>query len=152
MYRITISWYDRAMAELTDEDYRRLLEFRDGVRRYIHHLEVQAGRLGITPAQHQILLAIRGHAGPKPPSIRDLSTHMLLRHHSMVELVNRAESAGLVRREPDPDDHRVVRVTLTALGTAKLHDLSAAHLDELSRLIPRLRPLLDEELYDVPLK
>jgi DNA-binding MarR family transcriptional regulator len=139
------------MAELTDEDYRRLLEFRDGVRRYLHHLETQAGRLGITPAQHQILLAVRGHPGPKPPSIRDLSTHMLLRHHSMVELVNRAEAAGLVRREPDPDDHRVVRVALTEAGTDKLHHLSAAHLDELSRLIPRLRPLLDEELQDTGL-
>jgi DNA-binding MarR family transcriptional regulator len=139
------------MAELNDEDYRRLLEFRDGVRRYLHHLETQAVRLGITPAQHQILLAVRGHPGSKPPSIRDLSTHMLLRHHSMVELVNRAEAAGLVRREPDPDDHRVVRVTLTELGTGKLHHLSAAHLDELSRLIPRLRPLLDTELQDIGL-
>lgn len=137
------------MAELTDEDYGRLLEFRDGVRRYLHHLESQVGRLGITPAQHQILLAVRGHPGPKPPSIRELSTHMLLRHHSMVELVNRAEAVGLVRREPDSDDHRVVRVTLTTLGTDKLHLLSAAHMDELARLIPRLRPLLDEELQDV---
>ncbi len=137
------------MSGLSDEDYRRLLEFRDGVRRYLHHLETQAGRLGITPAQHQILLAVRGHPSEKSPSIRELSTHMLLRHHSMVELVNRAESAGLVRREPDPDDHRVVRVTLTELGTEKLHHLSAAHLDELSRLIPRLRPLLDDELQDV---
>lgn len=137
------------MDDLTDDDYRRLLEFRDGVRRYIHHLESQAGRLGITPAQHQILLAIRGHPEPKPPSIRELSTHLLLRHHSMVELVNRAEAAGLVRRDPDPDDHRVVRVTLTSLGTEKLHRLSASHMDELNRLIPRLRPLLDVELEDI---
>jgi DNA-binding MarR family transcriptional regulator len=136
------------MAELTDEDYRRLLEFRDGVRRYLHHLESQAGRLGITPAQHQILLAVRGHPGPKAPSIRELSTHMLLRHHSMVELIDRAERAGLVQRWQDPDDHRVVRVALTKLGNEKLHRLSAAHMDELSRLIPRLRPLLDEEFED----
>ena len=137
------------MPELSDDDYRRLLEFRDGVRRYLHHLESQAGRLGITAAQHQMLLAIRGHAGAKPPSIRELSMHMLLRHHSMVELVNRAEAAQLVKREVDPDDHRVVRVTLTPLGTEKLLLLSAAHLDELSRLIPRLRPLLDAELQDI---
>lgn len=137
------------MPELSDEDYRRLLEFRDGVRRYLHHLESQAGRLGITPAQHQLLLAIRGHSGLKAPSIRDLSMHMLLRHHSMVELVNRAEAAGLVRREADQDDHRVVRVTLTPLGSEKLQHLSAVHLDELSRLIPRLRPLMDSDLQNV---
>jgi DNA-binding MarR family transcriptional regulator len=137
------------MAELTDEDYRRLLQFRDGVRRYLHHLESQAGSLGITAAQHQILLAVRGHSGPKPPSIGELRAHMLLRHHSMVELVNRAETAGLVRRQPDPDDHRVVRVTLTDLGIEKLRLLSKAHLDELSRLIPRLRPLLDLEFQEL---
>jgi DNA-binding MarR family transcriptional regulator len=134
------------MAELTDDDYRRLLEFRDGVRRYLHHLEKQAGELGMTPAQHQLLLAVRGHAGEKPPSIGELSTHLLLRHHSMVELVNRAETADLVRREPDPDDHRVVRVVLTKHGNEQLRHLSAAHMDELSRLIPRLRPLVEEEL------
>lgn len=130
--------------ELSDEDYRRLLEFRDGIRRYLNHLEEEARNLGLTPAQHQLLLAVRGHAGDKAPSIRELSEHLLLRHHSMVELVNRAEAADLVRRQPDADDHRVVRVTLTQHGMDQLHLLSASHLEELSRMLPRLRVLFEE--------
>ena len=132
------------MAELSDDDYRRLLEFRDGIRRYLNHLEEEARHLGLTPAQHQLLLAVRGHGGDKAPSIRELSEHLLLRHHSMVELVNRAEAADLVRREPDADDHRVVRVALTEHGMEQLRLLSTSHLEELSRMLPRLRVLFED--------
>jgi DNA-binding MarR family transcriptional regulator len=132
------------VAELSDEDYRRLLGFRDGIRRYLNHLEEEARNLGLTPAQHQLLLAVRGHGGDKAPSIRELSEHLLLRHHSMVELVNRAQAAGLVRREPDADDHRVVRVALTEHGMEQLRLLSTSHLEELSRMLPRLRVLFDD--------
>lgn len=117
---------------LSDEDFAELLRFRDGLRRFLHWSEEQAKAQGLTPAQHQLLLAVRGHAGGAP-SIGEIAEHLLLRHHSVVELVDRAETAGLVRRLTDADDHRVVRVELTADGGRRLTQLSAAHLDELSR-------------------
>jgi DNA-binding MarR family transcriptional regulator len=117
---------------LTDEDFAELLRFRDGLRRFLHWSEEQARAQGLTPAQHQLLLAVRGHPGGVP-SIGEIAEHLLLRHHSVVELVDRAETAGLVRRLTDADDHRVVRVELTADGGNRLTQLSAAHLDELSR-------------------
>jgi len=117
---------------LTDEDFRRLLGFRDGLRRFLHWSESEAKAAGLTATQHQLLLAIRGHGGA--PSIGDIAEHLLLRHHSVVELVDRAERASLVERVDDDADQRVVRLRLTATGRARLEELAAAHLEELSRL------------------
>jgi DNA-binding MarR family transcriptional regulator len=124
---------------LDDAEYRRLLGFRDGLRRFLRWSEEQARAAGLTPAQHQLLLAVRGHEGR--PTIGDLADHLLLRHHSVVELVDRAERAGLVRRRPDRDDHRIVHVGLTAVGSRRLAALSAAHLEELQRLSPHVAPI-----------
>lgn len=125
---------------LTDDDFRRLLAFRDSLRQFLRWSEAEAKDHGLTPAQHQLLLAIRGHDGSHP-SIGEIAEHLLLRHHSVVELVDRAEAAGLVRRVVDGDDHRIVRVTLTPTGARRLTSLSAAHLDELDRW-GQLRALL----------
>ena len=116
---------------LTDEDFGRLLQLRDGLRRFLRWSEARAQAAGMTPAQHQLLLAVRGHGSV--PSVSDVAAHLLLRHHSTVELVDRAVRAGLVRRVTDDGDHRVVRVALTDEGERRLQALSEAHLEELSR-------------------
>jgi DNA-binding MarR family transcriptional regulator len=122
----------RRHAKLTDEDFAALLELRDGLRRFLHWSEDQARAVGVTGTQHQLLLAIRGHGSA--PSIGDIAEHLLLRHHSVVELVDRAERASLVERYDDDVDQRVVRVRLTGEGDAKLTALAAAHIEELARL------------------
>lgn len=126
---------------ITDADYRRLLEFRTGLRRFLRWSEEQAQAAGVSPAQHQLLLAIRGHPDGRGPTISDVAEYLLLRHHSAVGLVDRAETAGLVRRRQDRDDHRIVRLHLTARGAETLHQLTAVALEELGRLSPRLRPV-----------
>lgn len=127
---------------LTDADFARLLAFRDGLRRFLHWSDDQAKVVGLTGAQHQLLLAIRGHGSR--PSIGEVAEHLLLRHHSVVELVDRAASAGLVERIDDPDDQRVVRLRLTRTGERKVAALAAAHLEELSRLRGRFTSLWDD--------
>ena len=124
-------------AGLTDDDFRELLRFRDALRHFQRWSETQARAAGLTPAQHQLLLAVRGHDGD--PTIGDVADHLMLRHHSAVELVDRAERAGLLQRRTDPDDRRVVHLELTADGDAHLAALSAAHLAELRRLQGGLR-------------
>jgi len=127
--------------QLTDAEYQRLLELRTGLRHFLRWSEEQAAAAGLTAAQHQLLLAVRGHDGD--PTIGDVADHLRLRHHSAVELVDRAERAGLLQRRTDPDDRRVVHLELTADGEARLAALSAAHLTELRRLQGGLRiPLL----------
>ncbi len=118
----------------SDSDYRRLLALRTGLRHFLRWSEHQAQAVGITPAQHQLLLAIRGHDDPRGPTVGEIADYLLLRHHSAVGLVDRADTAGLVKRVRDPTDHRVVRLRLTALGERRIEALSALHLEELERL------------------
>ena len=122
------------MARLTQRDFERLLEFRVALRRFQHWSEEQAQSAGLTAVKHQLLVAIKGHPGDVPPTVGDLAGYLLLRPHSTVELVDRAEAAGLVQRTPDPDDGRVVRVRLTGAGEHVLQELTPAHLDRLREL------------------
>lgn len=100
----------------------------------MHWSEHQAASAGLTPAQHQLLLAIRGHPDPRGPTIGEVADYLALRHHSAVELAGRAEKAGHVRRSHDPLDHRLVRLTLTPGGEEHIRHLSEAHLAELRQL------------------
>lgn len=124
---------------LSDQDYAKLLGFRTGLRRFLRWSEAEARAAGLTPAQHQLLLAIRGHPGGISPTVGDLAEHLVLRHHSVVELIDRAERADLVTRTRDPDDHRVVHLSLTPMGRQRIEELSQLHLEELRRLAPLLR-------------
>ncbi|MGD9734624.1 MAG: MarR family winged helix-turn-helix transcriptional regulator [Solirubrobacterales bacterium] len=128
-------------SELRQADYEKLLGFRTALRRFLHWSEAEARAAGLTPAQHQLLLAVRGHPGPEGPTIGELAEYLLLRHHSVVELADRAVATGLVRRLRDKDDQRVVRLRLTADGERATEELALLHLEELRRLAPALREL-----------
>ncbi len=118
-----------------DEAYERLLALRTGLRRFQRWSEQQAADAGLTPAQHQLLLAIRGHADPRGPTIGEVADYLLLRHHSTVGLVDRADAAGLVTRERDAGTTTgSVRLHLTENGAERLEALSALHLQEIERL------------------
>ncbi len=119
---------------LPDAAYARLLALRTGLRHFEAWSAKQARAAGLTPAQHQLLLAIRGHGDPDGPTIGEVADYLLLRHHSAVGLVDRAEAAGLVRRTRSSADHRVVRLQLTEDGASRLERLSSLHLEELARL------------------
>jgi DNA-binding MarR family transcriptional regulator len=147
MYRAAscnVSQYDVVVSknhEPDGDDYRRLLDLRTGLRQFLRWSEQQAKAVGITPAQHQLLLTVRGHPDPEGPTIGDVADALLLRHHSAVGLVDRAVEAGLVDRYTDAIDHRWVRLRLTPLGARRLRQLSGAHLEELRRLAPVMRSL-----------
>lgn len=119
---------------LSDNDYSRLLTLRTSLRRFLRWSEKQAAAAGLTAAQHQLLLAVRGHDDPRGPTIGEVAEYLLLRHHSAVGLVDRADAAGLVTRHRDPDDHRLVRLKLTPSAESRLEALSELHLEELNRL------------------
>jgi DNA-binding MarR family transcriptional regulator len=127
--------------QLSSADYEQLLRFRTGLRRFLRRSEEEATAAGLTPAQHQLLLAIRGHTDAAAPTIGEVADALLVRHHSAVGLVDRAEAAGLVRRRVDRDDARVVRLALTPAGARRLAHLTNAHLEELAVLASTLRPL-----------
>ncbi len=133
---------DQRAHQLTRKDFEHLLAFRTSLRRFQRWSEDQARAAGLTHVQHQLLVAIKGHPGTEPPTVGDLAGYLLLRHHSTVELVDRAEAAGLVRRVADSRDGRVVRVRLTARGDRILSKLTPAHLVELHGLAAVLDELV----------
>jgi DNA-binding MarR family transcriptional regulator len=127
---------------LTRQDFEKLLAFRTSLRRFQRWSEDQASAAGLTHVQHQLLVAVKGHPGDKPPTVGELAGYLLQRHHSTVELVDRAAAAGLVERVPDARDGRIVRVRLTALGERRLAELTPSHLAELRHLATALNELL----------
>lgn len=134
---------DAADSELTDRDYRRLAAFRHALRHFLRFSEQAARAEGLTPNQHQLLLAVRGWSGTTSPTISQVADQLQLRVHSTSELVQRAASADLIRLVTDADDHRRLHVELTEDGHRKLSSLSVLHREELRRFRVHLADLLD---------
>jgi DNA-binding MarR family transcriptional regulator len=126
---------------LEQADFEHLLELRTGLRRFLRWSEEQAKAAGLTAAKHQLLLAIKGHPDPGGPTIGEIADYLVLRHHSAVGLIDRAEKDGLVKRTPDPGSRSIVRVTLTPAGEVKLDALAEAHVQEITHLAPTMRTL-----------
>lgn len=131
---------------MPEEVYAHLLALRTGLRLFERWSERQAESAGLTPAQHQLLLAIRGHGDPPGPTVGEVADYLLLQHHSAVGLVDRAVAAGLVRRDRDASDQRMVRLHLTGEGRERLAALATLHLEE----VQRLQLMVPAEWKDLP--
>ncbi|MCZ7569563.1 MAG: MarR family transcriptional regulator [Ardenticatenaceae bacterium] len=128
---------------MSNAEYEALAAFRYALRQFLRFSEEAAQAVGVTPQQHQALLAIKGFPGRDRVRIGELAERLQIQHHSAVGLVNRLETQDLVIREPDSTDRRQVYVTLTPRGAEMLERLSAAHKEELRRVGPQLHLLLE---------
>jgi DNA-binding MarR family transcriptional regulator len=129
-------------ARVLQKDYERLADFRYALRRFLEFSQSAAKAAGLTPQQHQALLAIKGHRGTLGMTVGELAARLIVRHHSAVELIDRLVEAGLIVRQVDPEDGRRARLVLTGTAEALLESLSASHLEELRRAGPELERLL----------
>jgi DNA-binding MarR family transcriptional regulator len=127
---------------LNQRDYATLASFRRALRIFLAFSEDAARKVGLPPQQHQAILAIRGLAPEAGMTINDLAEQLLLKPPTAVELVDRLEDAGLVRRERDEVDRRRVFLGLTAKANRLLEKLSAEHLAQIRRDAPELIALL----------
>jgi DNA-binding MarR family transcriptional regulator len=132
----------RSVRPITKEHYELLAALRHALRRFLHFSQTAAAAAGLTPQQHQALLAIKGFPGRDHVSVGELAGQLHLRHHSVVGLVDRLGRRQLVRREPSKVDRRRVEVRLTARGETLIRRLSAVHLVELREHGPELHRLL----------
>jgi len=121
------------MKRLTLSDYQALAEFRFQIRKFLHFSEQAVQAAGLERGQYQLMLAIKGIPEGVRPRIRELANRMQIQHHSAVELVNRLERGGFVRRERAQDDRREVLLALTPKGERVLGELALHHHDELLR-------------------
>jgi DNA-binding MarR family transcriptional regulator len=130
--------YNRGMKRLTLSDYQALAEFRYQIRKFLHFSEQAVQAAGLERGQYQLMLAIKGMPAKVRPRIRELANRMHIQHHSAVELINRLESGGHVRRERAQDDRREVLLTLTPKGERVLAELALHHHEELRSSAPDL--------------
>ncbi len=126
------------MKELTLSDYQALAEFRYQIRKFLRFSEQAVRAAGIEPGQYQVMLEIKGMPEGVRPPIRELANRMQIQHHSAVELINRLESGGYVRRERGHDDRREVLLALTPKGEKVLSELALHHHQELRTAAPDL--------------
>ncbi|PYU70969.1 MAG: MarR family transcriptional regulator [Acidobacteria bacterium] len=117
----------------------------------------QAERLlkaaGLTGAQYNVLRILRG-AEPKGLACRAIGDRMISHDPDMTRLLDRMEKRGLITRERQSDDRRVVKARITAQGLSLLKTLdqpvydlhkrqfrrmSAARLKILSDLLEEVR-------------
>ncbi|MGH2903844.1 MAG: MarR family winged helix-turn-helix transcriptional regulator [Solirubrobacteraceae bacterium] len=132
----------RAGRVVGDEDYERLLAFRIELRDFLRWSEQTAHDAGLTPSLHQLLLVVRGQPAPYEPTVGQAARELHVRHHSAVELAQRAETAGLLERARDPVDHRQVHLRLTDHGREQLELLTSEHLTRIQTLATALERLV----------
>jgi DNA-binding MarR family transcriptional regulator len=126
------------MKKLSVSDFQALAEFRFQIRKFLHFSDLAIAAAGLERAQYQLMLTIKGLPAELRPRIRDVANRMLIQHHSAVELVNRLEAGGYVRRERAADDRREVLLALTPKGERVLAELALHHHGELQDAAPAL--------------
>jgi DNA-binding MarR family transcriptional regulator len=112
-------------------NFEALADFRYAIRRYLNFSERNARAAGLEPQQYQALLAIKGVPVSQTATVGVLAERLQIQHHSAVELMDRLEKRGLVRRARSRVDRRQVLVQLTPSGERKLRRVSLPHRDEL---------------------
>jgi len=129
---------------ISKAEYETLAAFRYALRRFLHFSEAAAQIAAVTPQQHQALLAIKGFPGREQVTVGELAERLQLRHHSVVGLIDRLVLEKLVARTPSDEDRRRVLVQLTRRGEKTLENLSTLHREELRRVGPELKRLLEQ--------
>jgi len=127
---------------LSREEYELLASFRYSLRKFLRFSEEAAQEAGLTPQQHQALLAIKGFPEQDRVTITALAERLQAYHHSVVGLVDRLAAQGLVVRRHSQEDRRCVYVRLTQRGEKVLEDLAVVHRNELRRIGPQIKELL----------
>lgn len=117
---------------------KTLAEFRHRLRLFLQFSENAAQKLGLQPQQHQLLLQIAGATEGAATTVGYVAERLGLRHNTAVELSNRCEEAGLIKRKPGSDDRRRVLLEVTPKGRRLLDSLSIDHARELNELAPQL--------------
>jgi DNA-binding MarR family transcriptional regulator len=131
-----------ALVQLRDDEYQALARLRYLLRVFLRFSEDAARDEGLTPQQHQLLLAVRGFSDGRAPTVGEVADMLQLQPHSVVELLDRAEDSGLIRRDADPSDRRRQLLSVTERGEERLARLAPLHQAELRRFRDEINLLL----------
>ncbi len=120
------------------EEFREAAALRAALRKFMRSSERIAREEGLTPSRHLLLLMIKTATGGRS-TVTQLADRMQLTQSTVTELVTRAESAGLIRREQSDEDARVSWLRLTVEGESRLARTVSRIGRERQRLLELLR-------------
>ena len=129
---------EKELQPLRAGEYRALAEFRYQLRKFMRYMEERTRELGVNPQQYQLVLAVKGLPEAESPNIGCLAERMQLNHNSTVELVDRCQKRGLLRRGRSGSDRRQVTVSITPQGEELLRRLGNAAREEVRERGPAL--------------
>lgn len=135
------------MAYISPRQFRALAEFRYQIRSFLKFSELAAKAAGVEPQQHQLMLVVKA-VEPESAGISYLADRLHLRHHSVVGLIDRLETAGMVKRTRSEKDRRSAEVRLTTKAGKVIGELSLHHRKELRSTIPALIHSLEHLLHE----
>jgi DNA-binding MarR family transcriptional regulator len=116
---------------ITTPEYQALAELRRRIRKFVHEGDAVASAAGLEPQQYLLLLMIRGIPEGQEATVSNLAERLVLKHHSVVELIDRLETHGYVRRNRSREDRRSVLVSLLPRGEKILQDVAQHRIGEL---------------------
>jgi len=145
---IALRYTENMPGEITATEYRALAELRYLIRKFVGEGDAAARAAGLEPQQYLLLLALRGLPEGVEATIRTLAERLALKHHSAVELIDRLETHGYVRRSRSRDDRRRVLVTLLPRGEKLLEQVARDRIGELrasgAALVSAISALLED--------
>ncbi len=128
---IALRYTELVQGEITSDEYHALAELRYLIRKFVGEGDAVARAASLEPQQYLLLLALRGLPEGEEATIRTLAERLALKHHSAVELTDRLETHGYVRRSRNRDDRRQVLVTLLPRGEKLLEEVARDRISEL---------------------
>lgn len=117
--------------ELSPGEYKALAELRYRIRKFLREGDTVASEAGLEPQQYLLLLMIRGIPDGQEATVSNLAERLVLKHHSVVELIDRMEAHGYVRRSRSREDRRSVLVSLLPRGEKLLEEVAQHRVGEL---------------------
>jgi DNA-binding MarR family transcriptional regulator len=136
--------------EITTEEYRALAELRYRIRHFLREGDAVAQASGLEPQQYLLLLTVRGLPAGEEATIGTLAERLVLKHHSVVELIDRLETHGYVRRTRGREDRRRVLVSLLPRGERLLEQVARHRIGELRTNGHELVRAIDQLLQKPP--
>jgi DNA-binding MarR family transcriptional regulator len=128
----------RASMRISKRDFEELARFRCALGDFMHFSRRATQRAGVSSQQYQMLQILKVRQKSDPVSVGQLATSFNLSHNSAVNMVTRAQRAGLVERRRSPRDRRIVHVELTPKGDRTISTLLGNHLMKWREIRPEL--------------
>lgn len=136
------------MKRISPAEYQAMAELRYRLRLFLREGDAAARTAGLEPQQYLMLLAIRGLPDGAPAKIQSLADGLLVKHHSAVELIDRLEKHGYVRRARSREDRREVLVSILPKGQRILERVVQQRISELRAGGRNLIRAIDVLLHD----